>query len=469
MKLASPNPSRSNPFGLRPLMSALAGSAALLLASQASAADFTWDSAAAGVWATEAPWNPSTGGPPVAGDTAIFNAVGTDVRFRADATVGNISKIGTLSEQIQNDQAGDRTLTVNGLLSHTSGSGTMIFQSNNVSGGRLMGLNLNNVTVDGAGTLRLGRNVNANDQGLSSLSASGTTSIQNGGILSVYTNPAVTADFGVVDFSATGNNRFYFNDSTTATTQNNKVVTVEGLTGGSMSTRVAIQESNLTAGANTTLRLDGSGTYSYAGRIFNNGGGGAASLTSVEVTGGGVQILTQQSDWGGDTAINNGALLVDGSHIGRGGDYTIGANGWIGGAGTLGTAAGISGDTMSMTFAAGAGLVFDPLETLTVDEGDASNTWTLDFTNLSVTDLVGRDGSAIVWSSITDGIYTLIDGNATFTNIDTGWVNDIGGSGKNVRFQEGSLQLEVVPEPSTYAALLGLLAFGLVMARRRRS
>lgn len=449
---------------------ALAG-AFLFTASLSAQTDYTWNQTpGAGVWGTESPWSPG-GGPPGALDTAIFDSVGTDVRFRADATVANLNKVGTLDELIQNDQAGDRLLTITGGLNYTGAGGSLIFQSNHGTD-RLMGVSINNLSVTNGGVLRFGRYVNANNQFLSSMNVSGTTTISNGSTVSVHTRPAATASFGVVDFSATGNNRLYLNESTnTAGQLNNKVVEVAGLTGGSTNTRVAIQAGN-NAGANTTLRLDGAGTYSFAGRIFNNDGGGAGSMTSVEITGGGTQILTQQSDWGGDTTISNGALIVDGSHIGRGGDYIIGANGRIGGGGTIGHAAGVTSGDATMTFEAGAQFVFDPLSTLTINENNLDS-FTIDFGGLSITDLVSADGSGIIWSAISDGTYTLVDGTATL--VTSGMANfgaanaaDIGG-GRSAYFQNGSLQLVVIPEPGTYALFVGLLAVGAVFLRRRRS
>jgi autotransporter-associated beta strand protein len=77
-------------------------------------------------------------------------------------------------------------------------------------------------------------------------------------------------------------------------------------------------------------------------------------------------------------------------------------------------------------------------------------------------------------SGVANGTYTIIDGLATFdtTNLENlGEANafDLGG-GKSAYFTEGSLQVNVVPEPSTYAmlALAGAGFAGYVIRRRRR-
>ena len=84
-----------------------------------------------------------------------------------------------------------------------------------------------------------------------------------------------------------------------------------------------------------------------------------------------------------------------------------------------------------------------------------------------VDDLPGID------STLADGIYTLIDGTVSdfslmgLENFGAGNAFDLG-DGKSATFSEGSLQLNVIPEPGTIVmfALAGL-AFGFDPLYRR--
>jgi hypothetical protein len=141
-----------------------------------------------------------------------------------------------------------------------------------------------------------------------------------------------------------------------------------------------------------------------------------------------------------------------------GGGVSVGANNAFGGTGTVGGA-------LSLDNGADF-IVFNLNSALTV-----TGAVTLDNT-FSIASLLGADGAAINWSSVADGTYTLISNASSFSNIQNfGEANkaSIGGD-RFAYFSEGSLQLNVVPEPSTYA-LLALSALGLaghVIRRRRR-
>jgi hypothetical protein len=87
------------------------------------------------------------------------------------------------------------------------------------------------------------------------------------------------------------------------------------------------------------------------------------------------------------------------------------------------------------------------------------------YSGFGVDDLAG-----LTWSSVNNGTYTLIGGTLGAGVFDSlahnslGSAYDIGG-GRSAYFQQGSLQLVVIPESST--ALLGGLGL-LAMLRRRR-
>ena len=196
------------------------------------------------------------------------------------------------------------------------------------------------------------------------------------------------------------------------------------------------------------MRLDVNNATSLNGVIGATSGGGSATGVTIGGT--------------GALAINgNASALVDAITLQDTVDLLIG--GTLGGAVTVGASNAIGGDGTilgSLAFASGADFLFDPLKTLTVDGAAVT------FGNFGISDLIGFS------SAVADGSYTLIDGLATINtanlrNLGAANAVDLGG-GRSAYFTEGSLVLQVVPEPSSFVlAGLGIAAAGWTAWRRR--
>ena len=205
-----------------------------------------------------------------------------------------------------------------------------------------------------------------------------------------------------------------------------------------------INAPKITFGAGTgTINFNQSNATTISAVISGNG--------SVNQLGSGTTTLSGNNTYTGTTTVVNGTLLVDGEISLS--DVSVLSGAAIGGSGTLGG---------SLSLAAGAQFVFSLSGALTVDGTSVT------FGGLSINDLVGLD------STVPNGAYTLIDGTAPINfsnvaNLGVGEAHDIGG-GKQAYFSEGSLVVNVVPEPSTYALLgISAVALGAYVLRRRRS
>ncbi|MGZ0655446.1 autotransporter-associated beta strand repeat-containing protein [Coraliomargarita sp. W4R72] len=223
-----------------------------------------------------------------------------------------------------------------------------------------------------------------------------------------------------------------------------------------------------------TLTLGGSNSLDneIEGVIANNSTPAKGGVVSVIKADAGKWILSGTNTYTGATIVEAGTLALGGAGsisdsagvmVDAGATFDVSAltggfilesGQWIGGDGT------VSGD---LNLDSGAFLIFDAVVTLMVT-GDV----TLDDT-FGVASLLSSDGSAVDWSSVAGGVYTLIDNDSDFSNITNFGAEDAYdlGDGRSAYFQNGSLQLVVVPEPSSYALLGGLLALGCVMSRRK--
>ena len=144
--------------------------------------------------------------------------------------------------------------------------------------------------------------------------------------------------------------------------------------------------------------------------------------------------------------LGNTALTVEN-------DATLGGSGTLGGSLALG-----SGANLDLT---GATIGLSSTNILTIAAGKA-----ITLTDFMFSDIIGWDASA---ADI--GTYTIINGGGSLTLSGTTptLANPFDfGNGKQAYFQSGSLQVVVIPEPSTWL-LGGLGAIGLSLRRRRQS
>jgi len=237
-------------------------------------------------------------------------------------------------------------------------------------------------------------------------------------------------------------------------------------TGGTLINQGNLQIGNGgTSGSITGNVTMASAADSFRQLIFNRSDaltydGNISGAGSVRNDGAGILTLTGSHTYNGPTTVAAGGMIINGGTA-TASAVTVASGAVIGGSGTIGG---------NLNLQDGALFGFDTTNTaftLTLN-----GTLTLD-SGFGVASLRNLDGTAIAWDTIAlNTTYTLLNTSFTFngTNITNfGFDNRLTGlaGGREAYFQNGSLQLVVIPEPTTWALLAGSLT-ALVLLRRRR-
>jgi hypothetical protein len=220
---------------------------------------------------------------------------------------------------------------------------------------------------------------------------------------------------------------------------------------------------DITAGAQQIIAINSTYEISTYTTVAPSGITGGNAITTVNPEGVVVFGGTGTMNFGGGVEVVGGTLLVNRDITGNVSVATDAVLGRDGGAsGTI---------TGNLTLSNGAFLAFDPNLALDPDNAlTVTGSLTLD-SSFGVESLRTTTGDFIDWASVNDGVYTLLGTSFTFneTNISNfGQANafDIGG-GREAFFDNGSLQLHVIPEPGTLA-LVAIALGSLALFRRRR-
>ena len=399
-----------------------------------------------------------------ANSTETINALNGAGTVRRHEALGGLQTLvmganngtGSFSGKFENG-AGSLALAKNG-----TGTQSVTTTGQNASGG---------ITVNG-GTFKLNAPLAGFNSGV--FSASPAFTVNSPGILEVAAawNIASTNTFtlngGTLHFTHTGSeaNANYLNNVTSVNgtisgnafrTGNNTAVTFQfsGDSGNTISANMGMVK-NTTTQSVTMNVANGAAAYDLviSGAISDVTNFPGSTLVK---TGTGTMVLSGTSTYVGNTLVSAGTLLVTGvlgnTALTVENDATLGGSGTLGGSLALG-----SGANLDLT---GATIGLSSTNILTIAAGKA-----ITLTDFMFSDIIGWDASA---ADI--GTYTIINGGGSLTLAGTTptLANPFDfGNGKQAYFQSGSLQVVVIPEPSTWL-LGGLGAIGLSLRRRRQS
>ena len=399
----------------------------------------------------------------------IANGTTLTVNGNINNTATTLANAGTLSLQGATRSVGALTLTTGATLDASGAVTLTTLTASGVTNGSAT-INPDLAFTTGVKTLSVGAggnlNLNGAVSGATTLAKTGTGTLSINGANSVQirvgaSGAAPTAGGTVILASAAsiGSGQIQLNAGTLQAAT--AIVATNGVSiGGRTNAAALLAGSNMEfqgqsvffRGTSTSgeLILNVNNNTTFSGGFGATSGGGSA--TGVTIGGTGEVFITGASSALVDTiTLTDTVKLTLNNEIGGG--LNVGASNVLAGNGTV---------LGSLSLASGAKFVFSLTDTLTVQGPSVS------FGGFGVTDLIGLD------SSTPNGVYTIFGGLATINtnnllNFGAGNAHDLG-DGKSAYFTEGSLQLNVVPEPSTYA-LLALSALGLaghVIRRRRR-
>ena len=363
----------------RRLAANLAALSVLVITSQAAARTCTWRSNSNSIWQSSGPWLCDSGsGPPIAGDTAVFNSTSTRdcaISTSAAAAVvsvdasytGNISMTasllvtGAMTIGGGTFNAGSATLQA-GSLSVTGGTVTLSSGTTTIGGaltysGGTFSANGGTLVLTGSGSLNPGNN----SLGTLTINASGSTyTLSNA--LQVAGNLTITAG----TLAAAGNTISVGGSwSNSGTVTNPGTVTLTGTS------------------SSQTLKSNGS---SFGALIINGSGGTYTMQDALTTT--------------GDLTLTAGTLAANSFNLTVGGNMSQTAGSFTGGSGTVAVTGSLTMTGGTWTGGAGSATVGGSVtvsNTASSSDPTLVGYWKLDDTASPAVDSSGN-GNSLTWS-----------------------------------------------------------------------
>lgn len=421
----------------------------------------------------------------------------------ATLTLGGLKGSRDISSVITSGYGSVTALTLNPLSGTSTYSGVI---SNGAATTSLSKVGAGTQVLEGANTYTGATNVNAGILGVTSL---GNVSVANTLGQSAVTAANLTINGGTLQLTG----------STTSTQSTDRLFAV-GVSGATLDSSAGAGSSmNFTntgtiTGVNSagarTLTLTGSRDGSIASIIGQRNG--TDSTTSVSKTGNGTWTLSGANTYTGSTTVSGGTLLINGSVGGSG--VTVSSGGALGGTGTIntnvlidggahrpGNSPGIQTINGNLAYNNGSTVQWELADSTTTNQPNPSAVFDtvivngdLNFagtTTLSLSMVLTGDGGMVDWGDTlwqgslvgTNG-WLLYDVSGTTTNFGnlglsyagltdadgTAFATALPGAGFSL-FQSGNdiyLNYSAIPEPGTYAMLLGGLGL-LIYLRRKKS